>query len=176
MNIASYLLANTYSSLSPLASAFSSICTVNGQEVPCSSLPPFFGSFMPTLIGSMFVIWIIYILVWVALTVLTIVAMWKLFAKAGQPGWAVIVPIYNIVVMLKIVGKPLWWIILMFIPIANIIVGLILTHNIAKVFGKDIGFTLGLIFLPFIFYPILAFGKAVYISPQPVATMPDAVQ
>ena len=92
-----------------------------------------------------------------------IVSVWKIFSKAGQPGWASIIPIYNTVVMLQAVKKPIWWFILMFVPFVNIIIGLIVTHNLSKVFGKGVGFTLGLIFLPFIFYPILGFGSARYI-------------
>ena len=87
-----------------------------------------------------------------------------MYIKAGKPGWTSIVPIYNIVVMLEIVGKPLWWIILMLIPFVNIVVWFIIAHSLSRSFGKDIGFTLGLIFLPFIFYPILAFGNSQYMG------------
>ena len=101
----------------------------------------------------------------VLLLVLLIASMWKIFTKAGQPGWASIVPIYNIVVLLKIVGKPLWWIILLLIPIVNIVVAIIVTHQLSKSFGKGVGFTIGLIFLGIIFYPVLAFSDAEYIGP-----------
>ncbi len=99
------------------------------------------------------------------LGVLTIVGVWKLFQKAGKPGWASIIPIYNIVVLLEIVNKPIWWIILFFIPFVNIIIAFIIWHEVAKSFGKDITYTFGLFFLPFIFVPILAFGDAVYTRP-----------
>ena len=91
-----------------------------------------------------------------------IISWWKLFEKAGQPGWAAIVPIYNIVIMLTIIKKPMWWIALMFVPIANVVVMILIFIELAKVFGKDSGFAVGLIFLSVIFIPILAFGDAVY--------------
>ena len=86
-----------------------------------------------------------------------IISLWKIFVKAGKPGWAAIVPIYNTIVMLEIVGKSLWWIILMFIPFVNIVLSIIVTVELAKKFKKSSGFAVGLILLPFIFYPILAF-------------------
>ena len=96
---------------------------------------------------------------------LMIASMWKIFTKAGKPGWAAIVPIYNLVVILDIAGKPLWWIILMLIPIVSLIVGIIIYVALANAFGKGVGFALGMIFLPFIFLPILAFGDATYKRP-----------
>ena len=108
--------------------------------------------------GGMAFLWIVYI----AVAVFLIVSMWRVFEKAGQPGWAAIIPIYNIVVMLRIAGKPGWWVILYFIPIVNIIIGIITYVGIAEAFGKDGGFAVGLVFLPFIFFPILAFGEATY--------------
>ncbi|HET7638481.1 MAG TPA: DUF5684 domain-containing protein [Ktedonobacteraceae bacterium] len=107
----------------------------------------------------------VILLIYLAVVAIIIVAMWKLFTKARQPGWAAIVPIYNTVVMLKIVGRPIWWIVLLLIPFVNFIVVLILAHDTAKAFGKDIGTTLLLIFLPFIGYPMLAFGNAQYVGP-----------
>jgi hypothetical protein len=100
-----------------------------------------------------------------AVTVIVIVAQWKIFQKAGQPGWASLVPIYNVYVTLKIVGKPGYWILLMLIPFVNIYFGIKTVHLLSKSFGKDVGFTLGLLFLPFIFYPILGFGSARYEGP-----------
>ena len=97
-----------------------------------------------------------------AVIILMIAGMWKIFVKAGKPGWAAIVPIYNLVVLLEIVGKPIWWIILMIIPLVNLIVYIIILIELAKRFGKGIGFALGLLFLPFIFFPVLGFGSAQY--------------
>ena len=88
--------------------------------------------------------------------------MWKTFSKAGKPGWGAIIPIYNLVLLLQIAGKPTWWLILFFIPLVNLIVGLIISIQVAKNFGKGTGFGLGLGLLGFIFYPILGFGDAKY--------------
>ena len=96
---------------------------------------------------------------------LLIVAMWKVFAKAGQPGWASIIPIYNLYIWCKIVGRPWWWILLMLIPFVNLIIAIILLIDLAKSFGKGGGFGIGLLLLPFIFFPILGFGSAQYQGP-----------
>lgn len=101
-------------------------------------------------------------LIYLAVLLLVIASMWKVFTKAGKPGWAAIVPIYNTIVLLEIVGKPTWWIILLLIPFVNIIVLLIVINELSKSFGRGVGTTLGLIFLGFIFWPILAFGSAQY--------------
>lgn len=106
--------------------------------------------------GPMF--WVIYI----AVLILMIAAFWKVFTKAGKPGWASIIPIYNLIVLLEIAGKPLWWIILLLIPIVNIVIAILVYISLAEKFGKGAGFGIGLIFLPFIFFPILAFGDAQY--------------
>lgn len=95
--------------------------------------------------------------------VLVVIAgVWATFTKAGKPGWAAIVPIYNLIVMLQIAGKPLWWIILFLIPLVNLIVAILVAIAIAEKFGKGAGFGIGLAFLGFIFYPILGFGDAKY--------------
>ncbi len=106
-----------------------------------------------------------YLVFFLVLGVIIIVARWKIFQKAGKPGWAAMVPIYNFIVELEIIGKPWWWLLLMFIPIVNIVFAIMIVNLLAKSFGKDVGFTLGLLFLPFIFYPILGFGKAEYVGP-----------
>ena len=93
-----------------------------------------------------------------------IASMWTIFSKAGKPGWASIVPIYNLIVLLEIVGKPWWWLFLMLIPIVNIVILIIVYHNLSLSFGKGGGFTVGLILLGIIFLPILAFGDAKYVG------------
>jgi hypothetical protein len=98
-----------------------------------------------------------------------VAAMWKVFTKAGKPGWAAIVPIYNIWVLLEIVGRPGWWLVLMLIPFVNFIVLIILSIDVAKSFGKGTGFGLGLAFVSLIFYPILGFGDAKYQGPAVTA-------
>ena len=92
-------------------------------------------------------------------------AMWKVFTKAGQPGWAAIIPIYNVYIMIKIGGKPSYWLLFLLIPIVNIVIIIRTFNMISKSFGKDEGFTAGLIFLGFIFWPILGFGPARYLGP-----------
>ena len=105
---------------------------------------------------------ILLVLIMLALGLFIIVSMWKVFEKAGQPGWGILIPIYNIYLFLVIAGKPGWWIILYFIPLVNFVIGIIVSIEIAKKFGKDAGFGIGLAFLGIIFYPILAFGDAQY--------------
>lgn len=138
--------------LSSLASllAFVGTCTLNGEIVPCEQLEPFLSFFF-------WVFPIVFILI--------IATGWRLFSKAGKPGWVVLVPIYNFIIELEIVGRPAWWIFLLIIPVVNIIVAIILANDLAKSFGKGTGYTVGLILLPFIFYPMLAFGGATYVGP-----------
>ena len=97
---------------------------------------------------------------------LIIISLWKIFVKAGKPGWAAIIPIYNLIVILEIAGKPLWWFILLLIPFVNFIVLIIVYIAFARNFGKGVGFAIGMLILPFIFFPMLAFGDAQY---HPVA-------
>ncbi len=94
--------------------------------------------------------------------IIAIAGVWKVFTKAGEPGWAAIVPFFNFYVMLKIAGKPGWWLLLIFVPLVNIVIIIMTLHGISKSFGKGVGFTLGLLFLGMIFYPILGFGSAQY--------------
>lgn len=101
-------------------------------------------------------------MVYVALLVLAIVGMWKLFTKAGKPGWASLIPIYNTCVLIDIAGKPMWWILLMLIPVVNIVIGILVMIGLAQNFGRGAGTAIGLIFLPNIFMLILAFGSAEY--------------
>lgn len=107
----------------------------------------------------------VIMLIQIAVAILTIAGIWKAFAKAGKPGWAAIIPIYNLIVMLEVAGKPIWWIILMLIPCVNIVIFIILAIAIAERFGKGAGFGIGLAFLGFIFWPILGFGDARYLGP-----------
>jgi hypothetical protein len=108
----------------------------------------------------------VFLICYLVVIVLMIAGMWKMFAKAGEPGWAAIVPIYNIIVLLKIAGKPAWWFLLFLVPLVNFVIIIIVALAVAKNFGKGTGFGIGLLLLPFIFYPLLGFGDARY---QPVA-------
>lgn len=95
-----------------------------------------------------------------------IAGVWKVFVKAGKPGWASLIPIYNIVVLLQIVGRPIWWLILLLIPLVGFVVAIILSIDMAKSFGKGTGFGIGLALLGVVFYPILGFGDARYQGPS----------
>lgn len=130
---------------------------------------------------------IILMIVYLAIIILLIASMWKIYTKAGQPGWACIVPIYNVIVLLRIVGKPTWWLFMMLMPLVSFvffpvsvvlfgivyfitlvvtIVYVVWTYNmLSKSFGRDEGFTAGLILLGFVFFPILGFGSATYLGP-----------
>ena len=106
-----------------------------------------------------------------AIAFFIIASFWKVFEKAGQPGWAALIPIYNIYIMLKIAGKPWWWLLLMLIPLVQVIWVVWMYNMISKSFGKDEGFTVGLILLGIVFWPILGFGDARYLGPfgDPIA-------
>lgn len=101
-------------------------------------------------------------LIIIVLSFLAIIGMWKVFTKAGKPGWAILIPIYNTIVMLEIAGRPIWWIILLFIPFVNVVISIIIALDIANKFGKGPAFGLGLAFFPFIFYPVLGYGDSKY--------------
>jgi hypothetical protein len=105
------------------------------------------------------------VIIYIAVIVFEIAALWQVFVKAGHPGWAAIIPFYNYYVLLKIVGRPGWWLILYFIPLVNIIVWIIVAIDLSKSFAKSTGFAVGLILLAFIFIPILGFGPASYAGP-----------
>jgi len=107
----------------------------------------------------------VILLIELAVLVAIIVGLWKVFVKAGKPGWASIIPIYNVIVLLEICGRPLWWILLLLIPCVNIIVAVIVWIDVAKSFGKSELFGVGLAFLGFIFVPILGFGGDQYLGP-----------
>lgn len=98
------------------------------------------------------------------LILMTFEGIYKIYHRAGKPGWAAFVPVYNLVVKLEIVKKPVWWIILLLIPFVNIIFAIWITNLLAKRFGKDEGYTLGLILLPFVFFPLLGFGRDPYLG------------
>jgi len=103
----------------------------------------------------------------VALVVVVVAGLWKMFEKAGQPGWAAVIPIYNIYILLKVAGRPGWWLILLFIPFVNIVINIIVAIDIAKAFGQSAVFGF---FLNFLFggigFVILGFGNYQYLGPQ----------
>jgi len=107
------------------------------------------------------IVWIIVLV----LIVIELAGLWKVYTKANEYGWAVIIPFYNYWCMLRIVGRPGWWLILYFIPIVNFIVFLIVLWDLTKSFGKSPGWFWGLFLLPFIFFPMLGFGDSQYAGP-----------
>jgi len=94
-----------------------------------------------------------------------IVGLWQVFAKAGEEGWKAIIPIYNVWVLLEIVGRPGWWLILIFIPVVNFIVWIMVNVDLARSFDRGLGFAFGLMFFPYIFVPLLGFSDMQYYGP-----------
>jgi Family of unknown function (DUF5684) len=105
---------------------------------------------------------VIFLLFELAVLVGVVAGLWKTLEKAGKPGWVALVPIYNAIVLLEVAGKPTWWVVLCFVPLVNFVILFIIATEMAKAFGKDVGFAVGLFFLPFVFYAILGFGDARY--------------
>ena len=105
--------------------------------------------------GLFWAIWSISILI----SVFNVICLWRVFTKAGKPGWAAIVPFYNIIVLLEITNMPMWYIVLFIIPIGNIIASILVYIELAHRFGKSTAFGVGLVFLSPIFMAILAFDK-----------------
>jgi Family of unknown function (DUF5684) len=115
------------------------------------------------------------IVIWVAVVfVLAILPLWVIFTKAGQEGWKAVIPIYNYYVLLKIVGRPGWWLLLLLIPLVNIVILIVINHDLSKSFGHGGWFTVGLVFLNWIFLMILAFGSSRYLGPAAAPGGPGA--
>jgi hypothetical protein len=107
----------------------------------------------------------------IAMVVVMIVCQWVIFKKAGKPGWAAIVPIYNFIVLLEIINRPIWWIAALFAGVIPVVGGLItllftivIAIDLAKSFGKSTGFGILIALVPVVGYPILAFGSSQYIE------------
>lgn len=109
---------------------------------------------------------LVFFLFALAIGIVSIAGMWKVYAKADQPGWGVLIPIYNVYLMLKIAGRPDWWLLLFFVPFVNAVISIIVSIDIAKSFGKGAGYGVGLAFLSFIFYPLLGFSDDQYLGPS----------
>lgn len=129
---------------------------------------------MSTVVGS------IVGLLYLAVFVLLIAGFWRVFSKAGQPGWAAIVPIFNTLTLLRVVGRPWYWLLLMLIPIVNLVLLIIVFLDLAKSFGKSAGFGVCTVFFSFVTIPMLGFGDAVYRGPaaalQPYPGQPYPTQ
>ena len=104
------------------------------------------------------------LLIPLAILFVFIASYWVIYTKAGEAGWKCLIPIYNLIVLLKIINKPVWWIILLLIPLVNIVIIIMINIALAKAFGKGTEFGVGLTLLAIIFAPLLAFGDAEYIS------------
>jgi len=99
-----------------------------------------------------------------------IIAMWKVYTKAGQPGWAILIPIYNVYILLKLAGRPGWWVILYFIPLVNLVIAILVAIDVAKSFGQSAAFGVILLFLLCgIGYLMLGFGNYTYVGPAALA-------
>lgn len=94
-----------------------------------------------------------------------IAGIWQIFRKAGYEGWEALIPIYNAIIFFRIIGKPWWWLLLFFIPGINIIFIVWSFNMLSKSFGKDEGFTAGLVLMRFLFIPLLGFGSSEYNGP-----------
>jgi hypothetical protein len=108
---------------------------------------------------------LVFLLLWLLAVIPGIIGMWKTFVKAGQPGWSSLIPIYNYIQMARITGRPDTWALLMLIPCVNIYFAFKLQMDLAKSFGKDAGYGIGLVLLPMVFWPILGFGDSTYLGP-----------
>jgi len=108
---------------------------------------------------------LIMVFLYIALFAICIVSSWKIISKAGEPGWACLIPIYNLYIMFKIVYGNGWKFLLLLIPIVNIIISIKYTIDLAKVYGQGTLFGIGLIFVPFVFQLLLAFGDSEYQGP-----------
>lgn len=104
----------------------------------------------------------ILVIIYLAVAILTIAGTWRIFEKAGQPGWGCLIPIYNLYLYTVVAQKPGWWTVMFFIPFVNIVFMIMTYHAIAINFGKSAGYTIGMILLPFIFIPMLGLGDAQY--------------
>ena len=108
---------------------------------------------------------IVYCIVVLAITILIIAGMWKMFVKAGKPGWGAIVPFYNFYCLFEMSFGNGWLFLLLLVPCVDVVMEIIMMVKLAKAFDKSGGFAVGLIFLPYIFMPMLGFGDAEYIGP-----------
>lgn len=109
----------------------------------------------------------------IGLAVVTLASIWKIYEKAGHAGWKCLIPVYNIIILLDIVGKPAWYIVLYFIPVVNVFVAIFVLYLLVRAFDQHPAMAVGLIFFPFIFFPVIGFGDAPYIGRDWEETMVD---
>lgn len=106
-----------------------------------------------------------YFLFILIISLISVIGLWKMFEKAGKPGWAAIIPIYNAIVILEITGQPTWWVIMLFIPVVNLIFIIMILNALSNSFGQGVGTTILFLFFPFIGFPMVGFGSAKYVGP-----------
>lgn len=107
----------------------------------------------------------LYEIIYFIIIAITLISLYKIFQKAHHPGWKALIPIYNLFIIQDIIRRPWWWALLMLIPFVGIIWTVLSTYLLGKAFHKNNGFIVGMVILPFIFYPLLAFDKSVYLNP-----------
>lgn len=113
--------------------------------------------------AAMAAFWFFYLI----LIVIMIVAWWKIFTKAGEEGWKSLIPFYNSYILFQIAGRNGWGFLLMFIPVVNFVVAIVLSIDLAKHFGKSEAFGIvGLFLFSLVGYLMLAFGDAKYVGPK----------
>ena len=108
------------------------------------------------------------------LYVVFVIGTWKVFSKAGRPGWWSIIPILNVIVLLQISGRSGWWVLGYLVPILNLFVHIRWGIEMAHAYGRGIGFAIGLILLEPLFLVILGFSDARYLGPATAARQPAA--
>jgi hypothetical protein len=109
--------------------------------------------------------WGMFFLWFVVFYAIAVIPYWVIFTKAGMPGWPALIPIYSTFVLLKVVGRPGWWLLLFLVPFLGFVIYIILMNDLSKSFGHGVGFTLGLVFLSLIFFYVLAFGSSTFRGP-----------
>ena len=106
-------------------------------------------------------------LLYIAFYVLAFIGLWKMFVKAGHPGWGAIIPFYNLYLLLKVARRPGWWLILFFIPLVNIIIWLVVALDVSRNFGHGAGYGILLWIFPYIMFIVLGWGTDQYRGAQP---------
>ena len=103
-----------------------------------------------------------FVILYLIVYVIEIVALWRVFSKANFPGWGALVPFYNTYLVCKVAGRPGWWMFLVLVPVLNIAILILLMVDISRNFGRSLGFAFGTLILPVVFVPILGFGSSEY--------------
>ena len=107
----------------------------------------------------------VYLVIVLVIAVISLAGMWKIFIKAGKPGWGAIIPIYNLYCLFEMSFGTGWLFLLTFVPCVNAVMMIIMWIKLAQAFGKGAGFGVGILFFPFVFLPMLGFGDAQFTAP-----------